>query len=99
MELDLRSDEFRWSIVSLLAGMLATRLTLALFKQGWESATGTAPPLNPEQHGTTWSDALLWGIVSGVAVGVMRVVSRRAAASIWEDKLGRSLPHPEDEVA
>ena len=98
MDLDLRSDEFRWTIVSLLAGMVASRLTLSVSKHGWEHFMGSPPPLNPEARGTSWTDALLWGIATGIAVGIMRVIARRGAAGVWQNVLGRRMPSPKDDV-
>ncbi len=98
LDLDFDSDEFRWGLVSMLVGMLASRFTFSASRAGWKFLRGTPPPLNPEQHGTSWTDALLWGVATGVAVGVMRVLVRKGAAGVWKN-LGHRLPGADEEIS
>ena len=58
---------------------------------GWRAAKRTDPPRNPAAPGTTWSEALLWAGVSGVAVAAGRLVATRGAAATWKSLTG-SLP-------
>lgn len=97
-DFDFDSDEFRWGLVSMLVVMLASRLTFSVSRVGWKFVRGTPPPLNPEHFGTTWKDALLWGVATGVMVGVVRVVVRKGAAGIWKN-LGYSLPGKDEEIS
>ncbi len=98
MDLDFDSDEFRWGLVSMLVVMLASRFTFSVSRLGWKYMRGTPPPLNPEHYGTKWTDALLWGVCTGVAVGVVRVLVRKGAAGVWKG-LGHRLPGQDEEIS
>ena len=41
------------------------------------------PPGNPAHHDVAWRDALLWALLTGAVVGVIRLVAQRAAAGAW----------------
>jgi hypothetical protein len=44
----------------------------------WERGAKRPPPRNPAAHGVSWGEALAWASAVGVAVGITRVITRRA---------------------
>jgi len=64
------------SIAALMYG--AAMLTRKGAASGWVAATGDEPPPDQPDPDTDMDDALTWAIVSGAAVGIARMVLRRA---------------------
>ena len=64
-----------------LSVVAATRWAL---RRGWRAYTGEDPPDDPTAPGVTWSNALAWGVASGVVVGAARVVGERLATGVRE---------------
>jgi len=83
--------QIRWKITGALAGAAASALMRALLVGAWRKTRHEEPPANPASPSTTWSDALVWATVSGVGLGVARLVAQRGAAAAWEARTG-SLP-------
>lgn len=57
----------------------------------WKLASGTEPPVNPEDPDVTWKEALGWALISGAAIGVARMVASRQTA-VWHRKKTGRLP-------
>lgn len=73
----LRSEALRWDVLAWLAALVAGFAVRAAVKASWTAWRGEAPPNDPTAADVTWRDAMLWGAVTGVTVGLMRVVARR----------------------
>ncbi len=54
----------------------------------WRRRQGTDPPRNPASPDTTWGQAILWTIVSGVGIALARLVAERAAAGLFTRRTG-----------
>jgi hypothetical protein len=67
--------------------------TRSVLKRAWKFATNKEAPLNPATPGVVWKEALLWGALTGLVVGVLRVAARRATAHYWRENYGAK---PED---
>ena len=70
--------------------MVTATSTAFLARKGlifaWTKATGKKPPTNPEDPEETLAEALVWSVLVGITVAVVRVlairaVSRRAISS------------------
>lgn len=77
-----------WNGVASGAAIGAVVLTKPLLERGWRLAFGTEPPGNPADQDVAWRQALMWALVSGAAVGVIRLVAQRAAAGAWQKARG-----------
>lgn len=77
-----------WKLVGASSGALAGVATRKLLQAGWRRAKGGDPPTNPASPSTTWSEALVWAVSSGVALAVTRLVAQRAAAEAWRKTTG-----------
>jgi len=62
-------------VLAFLFGALMQVLLKAVWKRAWEHEA----PLNPSQPGVNWTEALVWGLLTGAAAGAVKVSSRRAA--------------------
>lgn len=58
-------------------------------KTAWQAATGEDPPSNPDDPDVDWSKALLWGALSGAAIGAVRIAATRKAASYYQNSAGK----------
>ena len=84
------SQEQRWRLVSFGSAVLAAVVVRSAIKVVWNATRDDDPPLNPLREDSTWRDAVLFSLATGVAVGLARLGARAIAASTWQ-KEGR--PH------
>jgi hypothetical protein len=77
-----------WNGVASAAGIGAVVLTKPLIERGWRLAFRTDPPGNPAHQDVSWRDAILWALVTGAIVGVIRLVAQRLAAGAWKKAWG-----------
>ena len=59
-----------------------------LMRKGWRYITNKKPPLNPASHGVKWGEALLWGATSGLVIGMIKTIVRRATAGYYKEMAG-----------
>lgn len=85
-------DGKRWNLVSTLAALGAGIAARSVLTAGWKRLRGETPPEDPTTPSTSWANALGWGVGTGVAVGVARVLGRRGAAAGWERATGSAPP-------
>ncbi|MGK7396695.1 MAG: DUF4235 domain-containing protein [Candidatus Cyclobacteriaceae bacterium M3_2C_046] len=67
-------------------------LTAYLIRKGlsmsWKKMARQDPPKNPASFNTSWKDAILWSIFSGIVLSLAKVAARRFAFSGWYKALG-----------
>ena len=90
-------DDKVWAIAATAASLGAAKLTKNLLSKSWEKRRGKVPG-NPATDDTTWNEALVWAVVSGVAIGVARLLSQRGVAFAFA-KAGKGLPAKAHETA
>lgn len=78
-----------WSVLSLGAALGAAAMAKKGLNTGWKAATGKNPPENPADPDVEIWEAVAWAVVSGVAVGVARMLAQRRAASYYVRSTGR----------
>lgn len=76
--------------LSALAGLLAAVAARKIVSALWRG--DTEPPLNPADRRTSWREALIWALATGVGAGVSRVVALRSTAAGWESATGAPPP-------
>ena len=91
-------QKLMWQAIGAVAGALAGSLTRRILTAAWQRTRGQNPPTNPASPQTTWSEAVIYTIASGVAIAVARLFAQRGAAAAWEKATG-SLPPGLEEVA
>lgn len=77
-----------WKVVGAASGAVAGIATRKLLQASWRQVKGGDPPTNPASPSTTWSEALVWAISSGVALAVTRLIAQRGAAEAWRKATG-----------
>lgn len=87
-----------WKLAATGAAVIAGIAVRNVMMTAWKSITKQAPPTNPADPATSWGEALGWTAVTGLAVGVARMVASRGAAAGWQRATG-SLPPGLQEVS
>jgi len=78
-----------WKIFGTVSAIAAGIATKKLLEVGWKTATGHAPPENPEHPDVQWWEAVSFAIASGAAIGVARMLAARKAAEYYRRSTGR----------
>jgi hypothetical protein len=72
-----------WNAVASGAAIGAVVMSKPVLERSWRVVFRSDPPGNPAHHDVAWRDALLWALLTGALVGVIRLVAQRAAAGAW----------------
>ena len=81
-----------WSAMSLGSGLLAAVVAKKVLDGSWRAATGKVPPANPADPDVDIWEAVAWATVSGVAIGVARMLAQRKAATYYAKSTGHLPP-------
>jgi hypothetical protein len=73
------------ALLAYAAAIGTTFLVRNLLQAGWKTALDRDPPKNPASHEVAWREALIWGAISGAAVGMARIGSRRASTAAYRN--------------
>ena len=68
-------------LIGIATGIVVRKVSMQLLDKVWRKTKRTEPPADPASPGTPWLEALTWAAASGVAVGVSRLVTTKAAAT------------------
>ena len=91
--MDAKRSDVLWKALTLAGGAAAAAATTRLVGLVWKKVTDTETPLERVPGTTTRSREIVWVIASGMAVALVRLVSRRAFARLWRAKTGQ-YPEP-----
>lgn len=80
-----------WKIAAGVAAAVAGSLTSKAVTGAYRRIRKNEPPADPTHPDTSWADAFIWALLSGVAMGLGRLAAQRAAARTWVKATG-SLP-------
>jgi hypothetical protein len=81
-----------WSAFSLGSALGAAALAKKGLNTSWRVATGKKPPTNPADPDVDLWEAVAWAVVSGVIVGLARMLATRRAASYYVRSTGKLPP-------
>ena len=93
MEASDTLNKIQYNLVNKGSRTLISFGTRTILKNAWKGLTNKDAPLNPATPGVVWREAILWGAVTRLMVGVIRVVARKATADYWRENMGAK---PED---
>ena len=66
-----------FNAVTLMAASFVARKAITL---AWTKITGKKPPVNPEDPGVAFVEALTWSVLTGITVAAVRLLAIRAVA-------------------
>ncbi|WP_182526453.1 DUF4235 domain-containing protein [Nocardioides dongkuii] len=81
-----------WTVFSLVAAVGAAALAKKAADATWQVTTGKKPPENPADPDVEIGEAVAWAVVSGVLVGLARMLAQRRAASYYARSTGHLPP-------
>jgi hypothetical protein len=89
-----------WTVFSLASALGAAAVAKKVLNTSWRAATGKNPPENPADPDVDVWEAVLWAGISGVIVGLARMLAQRKAAGYYVRSAGHLPPQLEkgDEV-
>lgn len=96
MEERLDPQETLWKMLAGLAAVGAAVGARNALIKGWERQRGSAPPANPADPSTDWSEAITWAVLTGALVGLARLLAARGAAEGWRKATGAYPPGLEE---
>ncbi len=85
-----------WAASGLAATVLATVAARKAMNTTWRLTTGKRPPQNPAHPDVSMGEAVAWAALSGVAVGLARMMASRKAADYYRRSTGHLPPNLED---
>jgi hypothetical protein len=81
-----------WTVFSLVSAVVAAAAARKGLNTSWKVATGKKPPENPADPDVDIWEAVAWATISGVAIGVARMLAQRKAASYYARSTGHLPP-------
>lgn len=82
-----------WSVMALASTTGATIAARKAITSSWKVATGKQPPQNPADPDVSIGEAVAWAVMSGVAIGVARMLASRRAAEYYRKSTGHLPPN------
>ena len=82
-----------WSMFALGSTIVAGIAARKAMTTSWKVATGKEPPSNPADPDVSIGEALAWATLSGIAIGVMRMLASRKAADYYRRSTGHLPPN------
>jgi len=82
-----------WTVFSLVSALAAAAAARKGLNTSWKVATGKKPPENPADPDVDIWEAVAWATLSGVAIGVARMLAQRKAASYYTRSTGHLPPN------
>jgi hypothetical protein len=89
----MASGSKMWSALALVSTLGATFAARKAMTTSWKVATGKEPPQNPADPDVSIGEAVAWAVVSGVAIGVARMLASRKAANYYRRSTGHLPPN------
>lgn len=80
-------EDVMWTAAASVAALAGAQLARKALTKAWVRKRGAVPG-NPASGDTTWGEALVWAVVSGVGIGVARLVAQRGVAFAFEKQRG-----------
>lgn len=68
-------------MISAGSAVAAAALAGRALDAGWRAVTGKEPPTDPEDPEIEWREAVAWAVLSGMVIGVARLLAARRVAA------------------
>jgi uncharacterized protein DUF4235 len=85
-------DKLGWKLMGVGTATAAATATRKAAERVYQSGLGEAPPENPSSPEVPLRQAILWAALSGVVVGLVRLLVERTAAAAWVRARGELPP-------
>ena len=85
-------DKLGWKLMGGASAAAAASATRKAAERVYRTGIGEAPPENPSSPQVPLRQAILWAALSGVVVGLVRLLVERTAAAAWVRARGELPP-------
>ena len=85
-------EDKMWNAVASVVAVGADVASKPVLVRGRQLVTGSEPPGNPAHEDVSWRDAVLWAVITGAVVGLVRLLAQRSAAGAWQKSQGHYPP-------
>ncbi len=85
-------DKLGWKLMGGASAAAAATATRKAAERVYQAGVGEAPPENPSSPQVPLRQAILWAALSGVVVGLVRLLVERTAAAAWLRARGELPP-------
>lgn len=77
-----------WNATASAVAVGAVAASKPVIERTWRLVTGAEPPGNPADAEVAWKDAILWAVITGAVIGLVRLIAQRSAAGAWNKARG-----------
>ena len=81
-------EEQIWNGLAGIAAVGAAAASKPVVERVWRLLTGREAPGDPAHQDVTWGEAIMWALLTGALLGLIRLLAQRAAASAWAKAKG-----------
>jgi hypothetical protein len=81
-----------WRVLATVATVAAGAVAQRVLSTAWRAVTGEKPPGLPESPETRLVDAIVYSLLAGAVLNVVRVMATRQAARYYAHRSGGELP-------
>jgi hypothetical protein len=85
-------DKLGWKLMGVGTATAAATATRKAAERVYQTGLGEAPPENPSSPDVPLRQAIIWAALSGVVVGLVRLLVERTAAAAWVRARGELPP-------
>ena len=85
-------DKLGWKLMGPMTAAAAATATRKFAEKAYKAGTGEAPPENPAAPHVPLRQAIIWAILSGVGVALVKMMVERTAAAAWLRARGELPP-------
>lgn len=82
------NERLTYSLLATGAAILAAAVVRKTMEKTWEAMNDKVAPSNPADPETSWREAVVWSVTSGVVIGLARMFAERGAAAGWHRLMG-----------
>ena len=91
-----KKEDFSTRAFNTMTMMAASFVARKAITVVWTKVTGKKPPVNPEDPGVAFVEALTWSVLTGVTVATLRLLATRAVARRALDNADREAADAAD---
>lgn len=88
-----KMQKLMYNLIAAGMALLAARAVKAGMEKGWGAIQKDEPPENPEDPETSWQEALIWSVATGVLIGTVKLMIKRGTAAGWTKLMGYNPTH------
>lgn len=82
------NERLTYNLLASGAAIVAAIVVRNAMEKTWELVNNKVAPENPADPETSWKEAVVWSIASGVVIGLARMFAQRGAAAGWHRVMG-----------